>query len=152
VAAVKVYAAENRPDVVALAGVSLVVGSGEMVALMGPSGCGKSTVVNLSMRVYEPQQGRRNQQHQDGRQRVAQRDRDASRDRVAREQRQLLQCHRQRQSTKQDRHVHPSALTRLNRRPDRGDRPLVGGVQLYATGRFPASWFLDEAEVLTFEH
>ena len=40
----------------------------------------------------------------------------------------------------------------IQRRPDRGDRPLVGGVQRYATGRVPASWFLDEAEVLTFEH
>jgi len=37
-------------------------------------------------------------------------------------------------------------------RMDRGDRPLVCGVHQYETGRFPASWFLDEAEVLTFEH
>jgi hypothetical protein len=35
---------------------------------------------------------------------------------------------------------------------DRGDRPLVCTVREYQTGRFPASWFLDEGEVLTFEH
>jgi len=40
----------------------------------------------------------------------------------------------------------------IQRRLDRGDRPLVCGVHQYETGRFPASWFLDEAEVLTFEH
>jgi len=30
----------------ALAGVDLVVGRGEMVAVMGPSGCGKTTMLN----------------------------------------------------------------------------------------------------------
>jgi len=35
---------------------------------------------------------------------------------------------------------------------DRGDRPLVCTVHGYQTGSFPASWFLDEGEVLTFEH
>ncbi len=35
---------------------------------------------------------------------------------------------------------------------DRGDRPLVCSVHGYQTGSFPASWFLDEGEVLTFEH
>lgn len=35
---------------------------------------------------------------------------------------------------------------------DRGDRPLVCTVHEYQTGSFPASWFFDEGEVLTFEH
>lgn len=41
---------------------------------------------------------------------------------------------------------------RIGRLVDRGDEPLIGGVRHYALGRFPASWFLDEAEALTFEH
>ncbi|HZQ37298.1 MAG TPA: phosphatidylserine/phosphatidylglycerophosphate/cardiolipin synthase family protein, partial [Dehalococcoidia bacterium] len=40
----------------------------------------------------------------------------------------------------------------IQRHEDRGDRPLVCAVHRYDTGRLPASWFLDEAEALTFEH
>lgn len=35
---------------------------------------------------------------------------------------------------------------------DPGDRTLHAAVHSYVTGRFPASWLLDEGEVLTFEH
>ena len=42
----KTFEAENAP-VRGLRGASLVVPSGDFVALMGPSGCGKSTLLNL---------------------------------------------------------------------------------------------------------
>lgn len=41
-----------------LAGVSLAVGRGEVVAIVGPSGSGKSTLVDLLPRLVEPRRGR----------------------------------------------------------------------------------------------
>lgn len=52
----KIYG-EGDDAVRALAGVSLEVGRGEMVALAGPSGCGKSTLLNLVGCVDLPTRG-----------------------------------------------------------------------------------------------
>lgn len=41
-----------------LKGVSFAVQSGEFVGFVGQSGAGKTTIVNLLLRLYEPQQGR----------------------------------------------------------------------------------------------
>ncbi|CAM9595516.1 unnamed protein product, partial [Phaeothamnion confervicola] len=46
-----------RPNVAAVAGLSLHVPEGARVALVGPSGGGKSTVLRLLSRFYDPQQG-----------------------------------------------------------------------------------------------
>jgi ATP-binding cassette, subfamily B, bacterial len=48
----------TRPDAEALKNFSLVVKSGEVVALVGPSGAGKSTVFQLLLRFYDPKAGR----------------------------------------------------------------------------------------------
>jgi len=45
-------------DVAALAGVSLEVRTGEVVAVVGPSGCGKSTLLELIAGLQEPDSGR----------------------------------------------------------------------------------------------
>jgi NitT/TauT family transport system ATP-binding protein len=42
---------------VAVAGVSLAVADGEVVALIGPSGCGKSTLLNIGAGLYAPSEG-----------------------------------------------------------------------------------------------
>src|ERR687887_313853 len=43
--------------IVALDGVSLDVGEGEIVGLIGPNGAGKTTVFNLVTRLYRPDAG-----------------------------------------------------------------------------------------------
>ena len=45
-------------DVVALHGMSLEVGTGEVVAVVGPSGCGKSTLLELVCGLQRPDAGR----------------------------------------------------------------------------------------------
>ena len=47
----------GEEEVHALAGLSLRLGFGEMVALVGPSGCGKSTALNLVAAVDRPDSG-----------------------------------------------------------------------------------------------
>jgi ATP-binding cassette, subfamily B, bacterial len=47
-----------RPEVAALADLTLAVAPGERVALVGPSGAGKSTVFQLLLRFYDPEAGR----------------------------------------------------------------------------------------------
>ena len=53
----KRFPTSNGPDVVALEGLSLTVGPGEMVSLIGPSGCGKSTLLRLLAGLDEPSAG-----------------------------------------------------------------------------------------------
>ena len=47
----------SRPDVKALANLSIDIRPGEHVAFVGPSGAGKSTIFQLLLRFYDPQSG-----------------------------------------------------------------------------------------------
>jgi len=51
----KTYQSGDKP---ALAGASLTVGAGEMVALLGPSGAGKSTLIRSINGLVQPEDGR----------------------------------------------------------------------------------------------
>jgi putative ABC transport system ATP-binding protein len=52
----KVYG-QGPSEVVALAGVDLSVGAGDMVAVMGPSGSGKSTLLTIAGSLESPSSG-----------------------------------------------------------------------------------------------
>merc|ERR1719352_1470122 len=52
-----VFAYPSSPEHLVCRGYSLVVPSGQTVALCGPSGSGKSTIIQLIERFYDPQSG-----------------------------------------------------------------------------------------------
>src|SRR4029077_21187601 len=51
------FAYPERPDVLAIDGVSLSVKAGDKVEIVGPSGAGKSTLFHLLLRFYDPASG-----------------------------------------------------------------------------------------------
>jgi NitT/TauT family transport system ATP-binding protein len=51
------YGEEPRDRVLALAGVTVCVAPGEVVAVVGPSGCGKSTLLELVCGLQDPREG-----------------------------------------------------------------------------------------------
>ena len=54
---IKVYRA-GKSEVIALRGLDMQVGDGELVAVQGPSGCGKTTLLNLVGGIDRPTAGR----------------------------------------------------------------------------------------------
>lgn len=54
---IKVYRA-GKSEVIALRGLDMQIGSGELVAVQGPSGCGKTTLLNLVGGIDRPTAGR----------------------------------------------------------------------------------------------
>lgn len=52
------FAYEGRPEVSALAGITLEIEPGTTIAFVGRSGSGKSTIINLLLRFYDPTAGR----------------------------------------------------------------------------------------------
>ncbi|MFQ5838299.1 MAG: ABC transporter ATP-binding protein [Thermoplasmata archaeon] len=54
---IKVYRA-GKSEVIALRGLDMQVGNGELVAVQGPSGCGKTTLLNLVGGIDRPTAGR----------------------------------------------------------------------------------------------
>jgi putative ABC transport system ATP-binding protein len=47
----------DKIETVALNGIDLAIGHGEMVSIMGPSGCGKSTLLNMIGLLDQPSEG-----------------------------------------------------------------------------------------------
>lgn len=54
---IKVYRA-GKSEVIALRGLDMAIGNGELVAIQGPSGCGKTTLLNLLGGLDRPTAGR----------------------------------------------------------------------------------------------
>lgn len=54
---IKVYRA-GKSEVIALRGLDMAVGSGQLVAIQGPSGCGKTSLLNLVGGIDRPTAGR----------------------------------------------------------------------------------------------
>ncbi|NVE00274.1 ABC transporter ATP-binding protein [Massilia sp. BJB1822] len=52
-----VFAYPERPDKLALRGISFTIAAGEKIALVGASGAGKSTIASMLLGFYEAQQG-----------------------------------------------------------------------------------------------